>query len=426
MPRSTLRELGGDPATDAVNRDHAVALDRADPLAHFRDRFIIEDPDRIYADGNSLGRLPKDTIERLGRRVDEWGARLVSAWPDWIDLPLRVGDLLAQDVLGARAGEVVASDSTTVNLYKLAAGALDRKPGALVTDSGNFPTDRYVLEGLGELVLFESDAIGGPTPDDVARACEGREVSLVCLSHVAYRSGALADVAAITELVHGAGALVLWDLSHSAGVVPVELEAFGADLAVGCTYKYLNAGPGAPAFLYVRESLQPELRSPIWGWFGQRDQFEMGPAYDPVPGIGRFLAGTPPILDLAAVEVGAELVAEAGVDALRAKSVALTELVVRLFDERLALLGFELGSPRDPERRGGHVSVRHPEAWRICRALIERAGVVPDFRRPDSIRLGLPPLYTQFVDAWDVVDRLARLVESGEYREVEAGTARVT
>jgi kynureninase len=409
-----------------VIRDDAVALDRFDRLAQFRDRFIVEDPDRIYADGNSLGRLPEDTIERVGRRVDEWGSRLVSAWPDWIDEPLRVGNLLARGVLGARPGEVVVADSTTVDLYKLAAAALDRKPGALVTDAANFPTDRYVLEGLGELVLFESDAIDGPTPDDVARACAGREVSLVCLSHVAYRSGALADVEAITEVVHGAGALVLWDLSHSAGVVPVELEAVGADLAVGCTYKYLNAGPGAPAFLYVRESLQPELRSPIWGWFGQRAQFEMGPSYDPVPGIARFLAGTPPILDLAAVEVGAELVAEAGIEELRTKSVALTELVVQLYDERLAALGFELGTPRGPDRRGGHVSVRHENAWQICRALIERADVVPDFRRPDAIRLGLPPLYTRYVEAWELVDRLARLVESGEYREVEAGTARVT
>jgi kynureninase len=409
-----------------VNRDEAAARDRDDPLAHFRDRFIVENPERIYADGNSLGRLPEDTIERLGRRVDEWGSRLVTAWPDWIDLPLSVGDVLAGGVLGARPGEVVVSDSTTVNIFKLAAAALDRKPGALVTDTANFPTDRYVLEGLGEVVFFESDAIDGPTPDDVAHACTGRDVSLVCLSHVAYRSGALADLPTITEVVHDAGALALWDLSHSAGVVPIELDSAGADLAVGCTYKYLNAGPGAPAFLYVRESLQDELRSPIWGWFGQHDQFAMGPAYDPLPGIGRFLAGTPPILDLAAVEVGAELVAEAGIDRVRAKSVALTELVVRLFDERLAPLGFELGSPRDPQRRGGHVSVRHGAAWRICRALIERADVVPDFRYPDSIRFGLPPLYTQFVEAWDLVDRVARVVESREYLEVDAGTARVT
>jgi kynureninase len=219
---------------------------------------------------------------------------------------------------------------------------------------------------------------------------------------------------------------MLWDVSHSAGVVPIELEAAGADLAVGCTYKYLNAGPGAPAFLYVRESLQDELRSPIWGWFGQRDQFAMGPTYDPVPGIARFLAGTPPILDLAAVEVGVELVAEAGIERLRAKSIALTELVVRLFDERLEPLGFALGSPREPERRGAHVSLRHADAWPIRCALIERADVVPDFRHPDSIRFGLPPLYTRFVEAWDLVDRLVRLVETREYLQVDAGTARVT
>jgi kynureninase len=233
-------------------------------------------------------------------------------------------------------------------------------------------------------------------------------------------------MAAITDAVHECDALVLWDLSHSAGSVPVELERSGADLAVGCTYKYLNAGPGAPAFLYVRESLQSELRSPIWGWFAQRDQFEMGPAFDPVPGIGRYLAGTPPVLDLTAVEAGVALVAEAGIDALRRKSIALTELLVDVHDDVLVPLGFELGSPRDAARRGAHVSVRHPDAWQLCRALIERADVVPDFRRPDSIRFGLPPLYTRHVDAWDLVDRLRRLVESGEYREVDVGTARVT
>ncbi len=408
-----------------MTRAEAEALDHGDALAHFRARFVLDGP-VIYADGNSLGRLPEATIERLGRVVDTWGSKLVTAWPDWIDRPLAVGDLLAEGVLGANRGEVIVCDSTTVNLFKLAAAALARKPGALVTDADNFPTDRYVLEGLGELVAFDADPIAGPTADDVARACDGRDVSIVCLSHVAYRSGALADVRATTDAAHDAGALVLLDVSHSAGVVPIELESAGVDLAVGCTYKYLNAGPGSPAFLYVRAALHEELRSPIWGWFGQREQFAMGPAYDPVPGIGRFLAGTPSILGLAAVEVGAELVREAGIEALRRKSVALTELVVSLLDERLAPLGFELGTPRDPELRGGHVSVRHADAWRICRALIERADVVPDFRAPDSIRLGLPPLYTRFVDAWDIVDRLALLVESGEHGLVDDAPARVT
>ncbi len=408
-----------------MTRAEAEALDRADQLAHFRERFVIEGP-VVYADGNSLGRLPEATIERLRSVVDTWGSKVVTAWPDWINRPLEVGDLLAEAVLGAKRGEVLVCDSTTVNLFKLAGAALARRPGALVTDADNFPTDRYVLEGLGDLVVFAADATDGPTAADVARACAGRDVSVVCVSHVAYRSGALADVRAITDAAHDAGALLLLDVSHSAGVVPIELESAGVDLAVGCTYKYLNAGPGSPAFLYVRRELQEELRSPIWGWFGQREQFAMGPAYDPAPGIGRFLAGTPSILGLAAVEVGAELVREAGLDALRRKSSALTELVVSLHDERLAPLGFELGTPRDPERRGGHVSVRHAEGWRICRALIERADVVPDFRAPDSIRLGLPPLYTRFVDAWEIVDRLALLVESGEHEQVDAAPARVT
>jgi len=412
--------------TPPTSREAAEEADARDPLASFRDRFVIDDPAPIYADGNSLGRLPVETRERLLDRLDEWGSRLVGAWPEWIDAPQSVGDVLAEHVLGAEAAEVVVSDSTTVNLYKLCGAAQARRRGALVTDTANFPTDRYVLEGLGDLVLFESDPIGGPTPADVTAACEGREISLVCLSHVAYRSGALADIAAITRAVHDRGALVVWDLSHSAGAIPVALADAAVDLAVGCTYKYLNGGPGSPAFLYVRRELQDELRSPIWGWFGQRDQFAMGPTYDPVSGIARFLAGTPPMLDLAAVAVGVALVAEAGIDALRAKSVALTELVVQLHDERLAPLGFELGSPRDADRRGAHVSLRHPDAWRICRALIERANVIPDFRRPDSIRLGLPPLYTRFVDVWDAVDRLVALVASRTHEGVDATPARVT
>jgi kynureninase len=404
----------------------ADELDETDPLAAFRDRFVFAD-DTIYADGNSLGRLPHATAERLAERVAEWGARLVTGWHDWIDLPREVGDLIARAALGASPGEVVVSDSTTVNLYKLAAAALDARPGALVTDAGNFPTDRYVLEGLAaahgrELVLVESDPVAGPVPADLPT----EDAALVCLSHVAYRSGALADMAALTDAAHTAGALVLWDLSHSVGAVEIELEAAGADLAVGCTYKYLNAGPGAPAFLYVRSALQEELRSPIWGWFGQRDQFEMGPRYDPEPGIARFLAGTPPILDLTAVQAGAELVEEAGIAAIRAKAVALTDYAVELAEERLLPLGFELGSPREAGRRGAHVALRHPDAWHLCRALIERERVVPDFRGPDSIRFGFPPLYTRFADVREAVVRLERLAASGAYREVDPERRRVT
>jgi kynureninase len=416
----------------ALSRAEAQALDAADPLARFRACFVFDDGDRIYVDGNSLGRLPRETIERLSARVGEWGSRLVTAWPDWIDLPRRVGDRLA-DVVGARPGEVVLADSTTVNLYKLALAALDARPGrsAIVTDAANFPTDRYVFEGIAaaraaDLRLFESDTVEGPTATEAVEACAPGDVALLSLSHVSYRSGALADMEAITRGAHEAGALVLWDLSHSAGAVPIDLDGAGADLAVGCTYKYLNGGPGAPAFLYVRSGLEGELRSPIWGWFGQREQFAMGPEYDPAPDVTRFLAGTPPVLDLAAVEAGVDLVLEAGLEPLREKSVALTELVIDLYDEWLAPLGFGLGTPRNPARRGSHVSLLHDEGWRICRALIEHAAVVPDFRRPDSIRYGLPPLYTRYVDAWDAVDRLRRIVEQGDHLKVDPAPARVT
>jgi kynureninase len=413
-----------------IPRERAEHLDRSDPLAPFRDRFTIDDPDTIYLDGNSLGRLPVATREWLVALLEQWGSRLVRAWDEWIDVPERVGDELAKAALGAGPGEVVLSDSTTVNLFKLASAALDTNPGAraIVTDAHNFPTDRYVLDGLArqrglELRLLEADPIVGPQPDDVERACRRSDVGLVCLSHVGYRSGALADVETITRQ---AGAPVLWDLSHSVGVVPIELNEWGVELAVGCTYKYLNGGPGAPAFLYVRKDLQEKLRTPIQGWFGQREQFAMERPYDPEPGIRRFLAGTPPILDLTAVRVGIDLVANAGITSLRQKAVVLTELIVELHDEWLAPLGFELGSPRDPEGRGAHVSLRHEEAWPLSRALIERARVIPDFRDPDSIRLGVPPLYTRAVDVWDALDRLRTLVERGEHREVDAARTRVT
>ena len=411
-----------------IDRAHAERLDAADPLAGFRERFVIDDPDTLYLDGNSLGRLPLATRERLRAAVDQWGSELVSAWHDWIELPERAGDLLAADVLGARPGEVIVTDSTTVNLFKLASAVLDTRPGAVVTDTGNFPTDRYVLDGVArrygrELRLFDADPIHGPRPEDVETACSDGDIALVSLSHVAYRSGALADMEAIGA---AASAPVLWDVSHSAGAVPIELERRGIELAVGCTYKYLNAGPGAPAFLYVREELQPTLRTPIQGWFGQRDQFQMERPYDPDPGVRGFLAGTPPILALAAVEEGARLVGEAGIGALRDKAAALTDLAVEFHDAYLAPLGFELASPRDAARRGGHVSIAHPEAWPICRALIERAHVIPDFRGPDSIRLGLPPLYTRFTDVYDALERLRGLLERGEHRLVEASSLRVT
>ena len=394
-----------------IERGDADGLDSADPLASFRDRFVTGDPNTIYLDGNSLGRLPLATRRALHERIDQWGAELVTGWHEWIDLPERTGDLLAEGVLGALPGEVIVTDSTTVNLFKLASAVLAHQEGAIVTDRGNFPTDRYVLDGLAhgtgrELIQFEADAVAGPQPADVARACAGQEVALVSLSQVAYRSGALADVERITR---ESPAPVIWDLSHSAGAVPIELARWGVELAVGCTYKYLNSGPGAPAYLYLSKERQRELRTPIQGWFGQREQFEMERAYDPEPGIRGWLAGTPSILATTAVEHGARLIGEAGMSAIGAKASALTSFLIQVHDEWLAPLGFELGTPRDPTARGGHVSLRHEEAANLTTELIEQSNVIPDFRGPDSIRLGLSPLYTSFADVHEAMRRLREL-----------------
>ncbi|MGH3342615.1 MAG: kynureninase [Carbonactinosporaceae bacterium] len=416
-----------------TDRRHADELDAKDPLGDLRGRFVVTDPELIYLDGNSLGRLPLATAERLRHVVAaEWGGELVGAWRHWIDLPVQVGDSIGEHLVGAAPGQVVVSDSTTVNLYKLAAAALDARPGrrVIATDDDNFPTDRYVLAGLAaqrglELRLVRSDPVTGPSLAAVGAAVDD-DVALVSLSHIAYRSGALVDMETVTRIAHDAGALALWDLSHSAGSFPVQLDRTGADLAVGCTYKYLNGGPGAPAFLYVRHDLQAGLRQPVWGWFGQRDQFAMGPHYDPVPGVGRFLGGTPPVPALCAVDEGVRLLAEAGIGRLRAKGVMMTDYLIALADAWLAPLGFSVASPRDPARRGSHVALRHPEAYRICRAAIERARVVADFRAPDRLRLGPAPLTSSFAEVWTALDRLRHLVEAREYEDYDATPGRVT
>jgi kynureninase len=398
-----------------VTREQAQERDAADPLREFRERFAIDD-ELVYLDGNSLGRPPRATVDRLAQTVSEqWGGRLIRGWDEgWMELPLTIGNRLGAAALGAAAGQVAIADSTTVCLYKLASAALELRPGRdqIVTDHDNFPTDRYVLEGLArarglELVFLRGDPSGGPEPEAVAEAVSGR-TALVTFSHVSYRSAHIADLARITELAHDAGALTLWDLSHTAGSVPVALDADGADLAVGCTYKYLNGGPGAPAFVYARASLQPQLRQPIWGWLGRRDPFEMAPGYEPADGIRSLLSGTPPVLALSAVDEGVGLVAEAGIERIRAKGIALTELAIELADARLADAGVTTASPRDPARRGAHVALAHPDAERLCAQLIER-GVIPDFRRPDVIRFGLSPLTTRFVDVWDGVEMLRGL-----------------
>jgi kynureninase len=411
---------------DAATR--AAALDAADPLARFRDRFVFGDPALVYLDGNSLGRLPVATRDRLRGAVDEWGERLVGGWRSWLDLATEAGDLIGTELLGTDPGEVVLADSTSVNLYKLAVAALDARPDrrVIVTDDDNFPTDRYVLQGLAaarglELRLLRADPDLGVSVGAV-RAALDRQTALVCLSHVAYRSGARADLVAITAAAHEVGALTLWDLCHSVGAVPVPLHEAGADLAVGCTYKYLNAGPGAPAFLYVRADLRTALRQPIWGWFGQRDQFAMGAAYAPVDGVERFCSGTPPVLGGYAVLEGARLAAEAGI---AAKAAGLTESAIELADGWLTPHGFAVATPREPDRRGAHVTLRHPGAWQVCQALTA-AGVVGDFRAPDRLRLGFAPLYTRYADVVEGFVRLRTIMESEAWQGFPAALGRVT
>jgi kynureninase len=415
-----------------LDRTYAEQLDLADPLASFRDRFVLADEALIYLDGNSLGPLPLATQARIAEVVSlEWGAGLVRSWDRWVGLPRETGDLIGRHLTGAAAGQILVSDSTTVNLFRLAHAALGAQPDrrVIITDDDNFPTDRYVLQGIAaqlgcELRMIHTDIDQGVSADAL-RAALDPNVALVSLSHVAYRSGALADMALITRIAHEAGALMLWDLCHSVGAVPIELDACGADLAIGCTYKYVNAGPGAPAFLYVRKELQGKLRQPVWGWFGQRDQFAMGPLYDPVPGIERFATGTPQIIGTVAVAEGTKLLAEAGMERLRAKGIALTSYLIHLAQEWLAPYGFRLASPRADARRGNHVTLSHQDAWRISQALIA-AGVIGDYRTPDRLRLGPVPLTTRFTDVWDAMDRLKQIAADESYLGLPAEVTRVT
>ncbi len=404
-------------------RNFALALDTADPLARFRAEFDLADPDLRYMDGNSLGRLPLKTAARLQKiTADEWGRNLIRGWnTGWYEAPARIGDKIGQ-LMGAAPGQVIVSDSTSVNLYKLAHAALQilaTRP-KIITDRLNFPSDIYILQGLrsdSRIQIIPSSADGLAPDLDALRAALDEQTALVTLSHVAFKSGYLYNMAEITRQAHQTGALVLWDLSHSIGVVPIELDAWDVDFAIGCTYKYLNGGPGAPAFLYVNRRLQSEAISPIWGWFGQTRPFDFSLNYAPAPGIARFLAGTPPILSLLAIEPGVELILEAGIPAIRQKSIELTEYFIRLAQDKLFGRGFMLGSPRQAEERGSHVSLRHPEGYRINRALIEEMNIIPDFREPDNIRFGFAPLYTRFEDVWETVERLQRVVDERWYEK---------
>jgi kynureninase len=404
--------------------DFARKLDEQDELAHYRQDFYITNPQLIYLDGNSLGRLPLATRDRIHSVVEtEWGRDLIRGWnANWYEAPARVGEKIAR-LVGAAPGQVLVSDSTSVNLFKLVCAALELHPGrtSVVSDTLNFPSDLYILQGIIRLLGNRHNLKLVPSSDgitidlgDIAANVDQNTV-LVTLSQVVFKSGFLYDVKELTQIAHRAGALVLLDLSHSVGAVPIELDAWGVDLAIGCTYKYLNGGPGAPAFLYVNHNLQSQALSPIWGWFGQQAPFAFEPDYRPAQGVRRFLVSSPPILSMLAMEAGLDLQLEAGIERLRKKSISLTSYLVYLVESVLAPLGFTLGSPRDPQRRGSHISIRHAEGYRINRALIEEMRLIPDFREPDNIRLGLAPLYTSYWEVWEGVDRIRRVMEEGHY-----------
>ena len=414
-----------DTAAGPRDRAYAEALDAADPLRAFRQRFVIPDDALVYLDGNSLGRTPAATPGRVADVVGgQWADRLIRSWGErWMDLPLEVGDRLGASLLGAQPGQTVVCDNVTVNLFKVLHAAMSLRPGrtTIVAHRGEFPTDRYVavevasqrggsVAWLGAFDPDAPDALEPVSPGQVAGVLHD-DVAVVLLSVVDYRSGAINDVATITRVVQESGAVMVWDCSHAVGSVPLALDADGADLAVGCTYKYVNGGPGAPAFVWAATRHHDALVNPIPGWMGHDDVFAMGPTYEPAQGIRRFMTGTPSAVALGMVDEGVALLAEAGIDAVRAKSVALTSYAVELADAWLSAYEVTLASPRDPARRGSHVTLRHPDAQALVQALTDR-GVVPDFRNPDGVRVGLAPLTTRFTDVHDGLLSMRTLLEA--------------
>lgn len=397
-----------------ASRQACLDRDAADPLAPWRDRFSLP-AGTIYLDGNSLGVLPTAVPARIADVIArEWGDDLIRSWntAGWIDLPARVGAKIAR-LIGARDHEVIAADSTSVNLFKLLTAALRLRPGrtVILSETGNFPTDLYV--GQGAAGLFDGVALRHVDAEAIAGAID-ETVAVVSLTHVDFRSGRLHDMAAITEAAHAAGALMLWDLAHSAGALPVDLNGCGADLAVGCGYKYLNGGPGAPAFLYVAEALQDAIDQPLSGWMGHSDPFAFVPDYAPAGGIRRNLCGTPPVLAMAALDTALDVWDDVDLTTLRAKSIALGDLFIALVEDRCAGQGLTLASPRDGQRRGSQVSFRHPEGYAVMQALIDR-GVIGDFRSPDLLRFGFTPLYLRYTEVWDAVDILADILTTGAW-----------
>ena len=398
-----------------LTRSELVALDQADPLRDFRDEFVLPEG-MIYLDGNSLGALPRATPGRVAAVVEqEWGRGLIRSWNDagWIGLPTVLGDKIAR-LLGAAPGTVAVADSTSVNVFKLLAVALALQPGrrVILSEAGNFPTDLYIAEGLVEL-LGHSHTLRLVEPDDIAAAL-GPDVAVVMLTHVNYRTGAMHDMAALTALAHAAGALVLWDLAHSAGAVPVDLDGADADLAVGCGYKFLNGGPGAPAFLYVAGRLQEQARYPLTGWLGHADPFGFHRSYQPAAGIARAIVGTPSIIAMAALDAGVDIASRVPMAAVRAKSLAQSTLLIEMVARACPEL--ELATPLAEERRGSQVSFRHPDAYAVVQALIAR-NVIGDFRTPDIIRLGITPLYLRYADLHDAAAILSEVLATEAWRD---------
>ena len=394
---------------NVTDRQYALDLDKNDPLARFKSKFVISDPAMCYLDGNSLGRLPHATVVAVNDFLtQEWGQEVVTGWSHWVDEAQPVGDLIGESTLGAAKGQVLACDTTSVNFYQLCVAAIKARPGrkTIITDTANFPTDRYILEGIAKqfgmnLVLIDNESAGPIKHEritaEILAPYLNDDVALVTLEVIQYRSGARTDIKSITDLVRSHGGLVVWDASHAIGAIEMNFDANGVDLAVGCTYKYGNSGPGAPAWLYVATKMQKELQVPIQGWFSQGDQFGMGPVFEKAEGIRGFQIASPSLIGLRCIKTSFELIKEAGIDKIAHKAAVGTQMMIDLYDAWLAPLGMQLNTSRDAQERGGHISLVHPDAARICVALREFANVIPDYRTPNSIRLAISPLPTSYV-----------------------------
>jgi kynureninase len=415
--------------------DYAIIQDQQDPLAQFRHSFYNLEPDLIYLDGNSLGKLPKAAIDLSEELVkNQWGNRLIRSWNEnWIDLPHLLGKKIST-LVGACPDEIVVTDSTSVNLFKLIVAALNNQPGKnkILTDDINFPTDIYILQGIIKMlgdqhkIVVAQSSFENCNPEEVIIESIDDNTALIILSHVVFKSGYRYDMEKITKAAHQCGALILWDLSHSTGAINVNLNKCNVDMAVGCTYKYLNGGPGSPAFLYVRKDLQDEIQSPIWGWFGEKNPFDFNLVYQPAIGMNQFLVGTPPVISMAMILPGIDMVIEAGISSLEKKSKLLSDYFIKLFDLELVRFDFKLGSPRNPNKRGSHVSIQHPDAYAISQILIEKYHTIPDFRKPDNIRIGISPLYISFMDIYTTVQFLKSIMLENEFHNFSSKNSKVT